>query len=154
MLPGLPLRFVDDAHWHMTFDPMNMRRFLHYMKNALIYQVWFQLDFKFSKVNFTFLAILTTWPLMTFNLGIWPLTTWTYKGSHIVSINQDWFHSDFQLFKWCHSHFQPILQLDLRWPFILICDIWPHQQMRVPMLHLWPNFGWNPSKHVEGRAKC
>ena len=25
---------------------------------------------------------------------------------------------------------------------------------RVLMLNLWPNFGWNPSKHVEGRAKC
>ena len=52
------------------------------------------------------------------------------------------------------SHFQPILKLDLRWPLTLICDLWPHQQIRVPMLHLWPNFGWNPSKHVEVRAKC
>ena len=52
------------------------------------------------------------------------------------------------------SHFQPILQLDLRWPLTLIYDLWPHQQMRVPMLHLWPNFGWNSSKHVEDRAKC
>ena len=36
------------------------------------------------------------------------------------------------------SHFQPILQLDLRWPLTLIYEIWPHQQMRVPMSHLWP----------------
>ena len=35
------------------------------------------------------------------------------------------------------SHFQPILQLDLRWPLILIYNLWPHQQMRAPMLHLW-----------------
>ena len=38
------------------------------------------------------------------------------------------------------SHFRPILQLDLRWPLTLIYDLWPHQQMRVPMLHLWLNF--------------
>ena len=38
---------------------------------------------------------LTTWPQMTFDLGIWPLTTWTYEGSHIISINQVWFQSDF-----------------------------------------------------------
>ena len=25
---------------------------------------------------------------------------------------------------------------------------------QVPMLHLWPNLLWNPSKHVEGKAKC
>ena len=106
---------------------------------------------------------------MTFDLGTWPLTAWTYEGSHI-SINQVWFKSDFQLFKWGYfhifslgtstfqmrpfSHFQPILQLDLRWPLTLIYDHWPHQQMTVPMLHLWPDSGWNPSEHVEDRAKC
>ena len=52
------------------------------------------------------------------------------------------------------SHFQPIFKLDLRWPLTLTYDIWPHQQMRVPMLYLWPIFGWNPSKHVEDIAKC
>ena len=30
---------------------------------------------------FTFSAYLTTWPQMTFYLGIWPLTAWTYEGS-------------------------------------------------------------------------
>ena len=50
-------------------------------------QVWFQSDLNFSnEVKFTFWAHLTTWPLMTFDLGKWPLTVWTYKGSHIVSI--------------------------------------------------------------------
>ena len=34
-------------------------------------------------------------------------------------------------------------------PLIFICDLWPHQQMRVPMLHPWPNFDWNLSKHLE-----
>ena len=32
-------------------------------------------------------------------------------------------------------------------------DLWPLTSSTngggVPMLHLWPNFGWNPSKHVE-----
>ena len=46
-------------------------------------------------------------------------------------------------------HFLPILLLHLRWPLTLICDLWSYQQMRIPMLHLWPNFGWNPSKHVK-----
>ena len=44
---------------------------------------------------FTFSAYLTTWPQMTFDLGIWPLIAWTYDGSHITSIHQVWFKSDF-----------------------------------------------------------
>ena len=118
-----------------------------------INQVWFQLDFNFSsEVNFTFWAHLATWLLMTVDLGIWPLTTKTYKGSHIVSINQVWFQLNYNFSNEALSHFQPILQLDLRWPLTLIYDLWPHQT-RVPMLHLWPNFGWNPSKHVEATKK-
>ena len=137
-----PLTFICDLwpHEHVTVSTN---------------QVWFQSDFNFSnEVNFTFWAHLTTWPLMTFDLGIWPLTTWTYKGSHNISISQVWFQSNstFQM-RWI-LHFEPILQLDLRWPLTLICDLWPHQQMRFPMLHLWPNFGWNTLKHVEVRAKC
>ena len=52
------------------------------------------------------------------------------------------------------SHFQPILQLDPRWPLTLIYDLSPHQILRTPKLHLRPNVGWNPSKHVDDRAKC
>ena len=29
-------------------------------------------------------------------------------------------------------HFQLILQVDLRWPLTLICDLWPHEYMKVP----------------------
>ena len=59
-------------------------------------QVWFQSDFNFSnEAIFTFSDYLTTWPQMTFDLGIWPLTAWTYESSHIISINQVWFQSDF-----------------------------------------------------------
>ena len=51
------------------------------------------------------------------------------------------------------SHFSLSYNLtsDDLWPWY---DLWPHQRMRVPMLHLWPNFGWNPSKHVEVRTNC
>ena len=49
------------------------------------------------------------------------------------------------------SHFQPILQLDHRWPLTLIYDLWPHQQMRVPMLHLWPMQLWLKSIKACGR---
>ena len=130
-----------------------------------INQAWFKSDFNFSnKAIFTFSAYLTTWPQMTFDLGTWPMTAWTYEGSHIVSINQVWFKSrinfsneaifTFSAHLTTLPHFQQILQLDLRWPLTLIYDLWPHQQMTVPMLHLWPNFGWNPIKHVEDRAKC
>ena len=116
-----------------------------------INQVWFQSDSNFSnEVNFTFWDHLTTWPLMTFVYDLWPhehtkgpiLCQYTKFGSNRTST--------FQMRP--ISHFQPIFQLDLRWPLTLICDLWPHQQMRVSVLHLWPNFGWNPSKHVEVRA--
>ena len=107
-----------------------------------INQVGFQSDFSFSnEAIFTFSAYLTTWPQMTFDLGIRPLTAWTYEGSHIIN-KLSLVPIGLQLFKWGHFHiFSPILQLDLRWHLTLICDLWPHQQMRVPMLHIWPNFG-------------
>ena len=31
------------------------------------------------------------------------------------------------------SHFQPILQLDLRWPLTLVYDLWPHEHIKVPI---------------------
>ena len=83
------------------------------------------------------------------DLWPWYITfAWTYEGTKFGSNRT----STFQMRPF--SHIQAILQLDLKWPLTLICDLWPQQQMRVPILHLWPNFGWNPSKHVEVRAKC
>ena len=76
--------------WYMTFDCMNIWRFPHYIN-----QVLFKSDINFSnEAIFTFSAYLTTWPQMTFDLGIWPLTAWTYEGSPIISINQVWIKSD------------------------------------------------------------
>ena len=66
-----------------------------------INQVWFQSDFNFSiETNFTFSAYLTTWLHMTFDLGMWALTSSTNYSSHVISINQVWFKSDFKLFNW------------------------------------------------------
>ena len=59
---------------------------------------------------------------MIFDLGLWPLTTRTYEGFHILSINQVWFKSDFQLFKWGHFHifslFYNVTSDDL-WPWYI-----------------------------------
>ena len=77
--------------WYMTFDHMNIWQFPYYTN-----QVWFKSDFNFStEAIFTFSAFHTTWPQMTFDLGTWPLTAWTYYGSHIITINQVWFQSNF-----------------------------------------------------------
>ena len=83
---------------HITFD-LHLRSLTSWTCEGSyiisINQVWFQSDFYFSnEVNFTVWAHLITWPLMTFDLGIWPLTTWKNKRSHIVSINHIWFQSD------------------------------------------------------------
>ena len=91
-----------------------------------INQVWFQLDFNFlNKAIFTFSAYLTTWPQMTFDLGMWPLISWTYEGSHIISINQVWFQSDLQLF-WGHFHIFSLsynLTSDDLWPWYVTFDL-------------------------------
>ena len=97
-----------------------------------------------NKSKFTFSSYLTSWPQMTFDLDLWPLTAWPYESSHIIPINQVWFQSDFNFSNEATFTFSPILQLDRRLLLTLICDLWPHQHMRVPMLHLWPNFGTNP----------
>ena len=62
---------------------------------------------------------------------MWLLALWTY-GSHVISLtmfgsNQT---STFQIRP--ILHLEPILQLDLRWPLTSVCDLWPHQQMKVP----------------------
>ena len=45
--------------WYMTFDCMNIWRFLYYINN----QVWFKSDHNFTnEAIFTFSAYLSTWP--------------------------------------------------------------------------------------------
>ena len=65
---------------------------------------------------------------MTFDLDLWPFTSWTYEGSHITSINQVWFQTTIFQMRWI-LHFQPILQLDLRWPLTLVYDLWLHEHI-------------------------
>ena len=78
--------------WNMTSDRINIWRFPYYINKPSLVKS----DFNFSnKAIFTFLAYLTTWPQMTFDLGIWSLTAWTYEGSHIISIKEVWFQLDF-----------------------------------------------------------
>ena len=53
-----------------------------------INQVKFQLDFNFSnEAKFTFSGYFTTWPQMTFDLGMWPLTSSTNESSHVIIYN-------------------------------------------------------------------
>ena len=109
-----------------------------------INHVWFQSNFTISiEVIFFFLGQsynLTTWPLMTYDFDIWPLTTRTFKGSHIVFIYHVWFQSDFNFSKEATFTFSAYPHF-LTWP-----QIWP-------LTLMWP-FDWNPSNHVKVRAKC
>ena len=71
--------------------------------NVSINQVWFQSDFNFSiEATFTFSAYSTTWPQMTFDPDMWPLTSSTNEGSHVASMTQLWLKS----IKACGSYSQ------------------------------------------------
>ena len=141
----------------VTFNLIHMWRFLHNINKPSLVPITLQL-FKWGEFYILSPSYNVTsndiWPCyMTFDcMNIQKVPY--FINTHIVSINQDWFQSDFDFSNETLSDFQPILQLDLRWPLTLICVLWPHQQIRVPMLHLWPNFGWNLSKLVADRAKC
>ena len=75
--------------WYIT-DCMNICRFTYYIKKLSLVQI----DFNFSnKVIVTFSPYLITWPQMTFDLHIWPLTLSTNEGSHVASITQLWLKS-------------------------------------------------------------
>ena len=57
----------------VTYDIMNMWRFLHYINKPSKSLVLVDLNFS-TEVNFTFCAHLTTWPQMIFNLVLRSLT--------------------------------------------------------------------------------
>ena len=48
-------------------------------------------------------------------------------------------------------HFQVILQVDLRWPLTLICDLWPHEHMKVSILYKKTKFGLNRTSTFQMR---
>ena len=117
-----PLTLVHDLwlHEHSHIRPISIN------------QVWFKSDLNFSNETiFTFSAYLTTWTQMTFDFDTWPLTSLTYEGSHIISINQVWFHSDFNVSNKAIFTFSAILQLDLRWPLTLVHDLWLHEHSHI-----------------------
>ena len=104
--------------WFVIFWPHE------HMKVPILYQVWFQSDFNFSNETiFTFSAYLTTWSQRTFDLDIWPLTAWTYEGSHIISINQVWFQWDLNFSNDTPFTFSAYLTT---WPQMTFdLDMWP-----------------------------
>ena len=107
----------------------------------LINHVWFQLDFQLSNVaKFHILAYLKIWPL-TLICDLWPCQQVKVP---ILHLWPKFVQMELQLLKWGKiSHFQPILKFDLRWPLTLMCVLSPCQQVKVPMLHLWPKFDSN-----------
>ena len=76
--------------WYMTFDCMSIWRFTHNINKPSLVQIGLQL-FKWG--HFHISAYLTTWPQMTFDLDIWPLTSSTNEGSHVASMTQLWLES-------------------------------------------------------------
>ena len=96
-----------------------------------------------KKSNFKFSAYLKTWPQMIFDLDIWPLTLLTSEGSHVASISQDWFQSDFNFSNEAKLHIFSLSENKLRWSLTLICDLWPCQQVKILMLLQWLTFGSN-----------
>ena len=108
------------------FDHMNIWRFPYYINKPSLVQIRFQL-FKWGYFSYLLSAYLTTRPQMTFDLRIWPLTTWTYEGSHIISINQVWFQSDFNFSN------------EATFTFAAYLTTWP--QMTFD-LGIWPLTAW------------
>ena len=112
---GLSYKLTSHDLWpsFVTFDPVNMWRFLH-------------------EVNFTFWAHFTTWPLMTFDLSIWPLTTWKYKESYIVSTRR------------FSNHESRLLSQSHTYAIIVIIDLKIHQSMWIH----WPFFSKNLNQRL------
>ena len=85
---GLSYKLTSHDLWpsFVTFYLMNMWRFLHYINKPSLVPIGLP-TFQMRWI-FTFWAHLTTWPLMTFDLGLLHLTTWTYGGFHIWQVEQ------------------------------------------------------------------
>ena len=80
------------------------------LDHKLVGVTWLQLILKYAnESHLTFSDYLLTWPQMTFDLDV------TFDLKNIWSLVPDF---NFQMRP--ISHFQPILQLDLRWPLTLV----------------------------------
>ena len=114
---------------------MSIWRFPYYIHKPSLVPIGLSL---FKWANLIYSAYLITWTQMTFGLGMWPLTSWTYEGSHITSINQVWFQSDFMFSNETNLKLSA-LQLDLRWPLTLyvtseLMNIWRFPHLNKPSL--------------------
>ena len=82
---GWPLTLTCDLLTPWTYEGFHI---------ISINQVWFKSYFNFSnEAIFTFSAYLTTWPQMTFDLDMWPLTPSINDGSHVAPMTQRWLKS-------------------------------------------------------------
>jgi hypothetical protein len=80
---------VDDLwSWYVTFDLINIWRFPCCIYDPSLICNWTS---NFSDdTNFTFTGYFTTWPQMTFDLGMWLWPQHNYEGSHAASMTQLW----------------------------------------------------------------
>ena len=81
--------------------------------------------FNFSKKLYKFYIFHLTWPQMTLDFGTWSLTSLTYKGTHIASLTQVCFQSDFNFSKETQitKIFPPYLTSDDLWPWYVTFDL-------------------------------
>ena len=85
-------------------------------------------------VKFYFTGYLINWHHMTFDLHLWPLTSWVCEGSYIIWINQVWFQSNFNFSN------------EVNFTFWANLATWP--QMTFD-LHMWPSTSsTNEGSHV------
>ena len=81
--PSYNLNSDDLWPWYMIIDHMNIQRVPYCINQPSLVPS----DLNFSnEATFTFSAYLTTWPQMTFDLDMWPLTISTNAGPHDACI--------------------------------------------------------------------
>ena len=83
--------------WYVTFDLINIWRFPCCIYDQSLVTIGHCMEKKWTNViNFTYAATFTytSWPRMTFDLGMWPLTSLTYEGSHVASMTEVWLQLD------------------------------------------------------------
>ena len=114
---------ISDLHYFVTFDLMNMCRYLHFIDKPSLVPIKLQL-FKCGEFSILqpILPLDFWWP---FDLSIWPLMAWRYKGSHILS-KPSKLHSDFYFSNevyvtfWAHLVAWPLITFNLGiWPLVV-----------------------------------
>ena len=118
---GLSYKLTSHDLWpsSVTFDLMNMWKFLHFINKPSLVPIGLQL-FKWGK----YYILSPSNNLTSDDLLLWCMTfAWTYNGSHIVSINQIWFQSDFNFSNEATFTFSAYLTT---WPQMTFnLDMWP-----------------------------